>query len=487
MNHKNIYQLNKALKEAESYPEWQKFARLHDEESGMDAWRSKESSKLYDNEEIRLRLDTLRDLRQKGDDEGLLFTLNEGIHGNMGGMGQSVLYNRALSGTKYLITDYIDEVANALLHLADENNTKIALPNKLDFFHRASICFGRSALMLSGGGQLGNFHFGVLKALVKANLLPRVISGASAGSIFAALVGTTTDEELEKIIENQIFKDTIQEEAILYEHMVEGKKASVKDLQTIIQSVIPDLTFHEAFEKTGRKINIPIAPQSAHQKSRLLNAVASPNVLIHSAVMASCAIPGIMPPVTLYAKNRNGEVQPYLPSRKWVDGSMANDLPSKRLTRLYGINHFIVSLTNPLVLPFIKDPSQQNRLFEPVRKLSTSLLKETTQFNYSIAKRFFKYFPKKVTFTANAINSIVQQDYIGDINIFADFNILKASKVLATWTPEELKAIIDQGEKATWPKLEAIRVTTKIGRILDEILEQYEHLTHPQQELMVKP
>ena len=40
----------------------------------------------------KLRLRALQEYREKGDDEGLLFALNEGIHGNMGGMGKSILY-----------------------------------------------------------------------------------------------------------------------------------------------------------------------------------------------------------------------------------------------------------------------------------------------------------------------------------------------------------------------------------------------------------
>ena len=38
------------------------------------------------------------------------------------------------------------------------------------------------------------------------------------------------------------------------------------------------------------------------------------------------------------AKNQHGERQPYLPTRKWVDGSIADDLPAKRLQRLYSTN-----------------------------------------------------------------------------------------------------------------------------------------------------
>ena len=37
------------------------------------------------------------------------------------------------------------------------------------------------------------------------------------------------------------------------------------------------------------------------QRSRLLNATTSPNALIREAVLASCAIPGMFPAVTLAA------------------------------------------------------------------------------------------------------------------------------------------------------------------------------------------
>ena len=329
--------------------------------------------------------------------------------------------------------------------------------------------------MLSGGGQLGNFHMGVLKALAEVDLIPDVISGASAGSLYAALVGTHTNEELLEFLAEDKILTVLQKEANIYEKIAESQDSvKVKDLETIVENVIANLTFQEAYHLTGRKINISVAPYGAQQKSRLLNAIASPNVLIRSAVMASCAIPGIFPPVVLSAKNKDGEIQPYLPSRKWIDGSMSNDLPEKRLTRLYQVNHFIVSLTNPLALPFVMDPSQQNGRLAPIKKFGLNFMKETTQFNYSIAKRFFKYAPTSVALAANNINSIVQQNYLGDINILADFSVFHARKVLSALSFEDLSELIRRGEKATWPKIEAIRVTTKIGRVLDDILEAYE-------------
>ena len=464
------------MSRSSAYHEWREAAIAHDDTSGQRRWREVDQTSLYDYSQIRLRLDRLRSLRARHDYHGLLFSLNEGIHGNMGGMGRSALYHRAKFGTKKLIEQYIDEIDDSLRFLAELDDDAIDVQEKLDFFYRANVCFGRSALMLSGGGVLGFYHLGVVKTLLDQGLLPRVISGSSAGSLVAGVVGTHTEQELEHFYEPANVHFEAEREANAFSRMFFGKNPQIDmgDLERLIARMIPDMTFQEAYEKTGRQVSITVAPAETHQRSRLLNAITSPNVLIRSAVMASCAIPGIFPPITLSAKNKDGEIQPYLPSRKWIDGSMSNDLPEKRLTRLYQVNHFIVSLTNPLALPFVMDPSQQNGRLGPIKKFGLNFMKETTQFNYSIAQRFFKYAPTSVALAANNINSIVQQNYLGDINILADFSVFNARKVLSALSFEELSELIRRGEKATWPKIEAIRVTTKIGRVLDDILEAYE-------------
>ena len=43
-------------------------------------------------------------------------------------------------------------------------------------------------------------HFGVIKAFVDADLLPRVITGTSAGGLVAALACTRTDTELKALL-----------------------------------------------------------------------------------------------------------------------------------------------------------------------------------------------------------------------------------------------------------------------------------------------
>ena len=53
----------------------------------------------------------------------------------------------------------------------------------------------------------------------------------------------------------------------------------------------------------------------------------------------------------LVAKASDGRIVPYYKKVKWVDGSVASDLPMHRLRELFNINFFIVSQTNPHVVP----------------------------------------------------------------------------------------------------------------------------------------
>ena len=77
-------------------------------------------------------------------------------------MGKSALYTAmAKFGTKRLIEDYIAEIDRLAYGSSPSSTTTLFLPKKkLEFFYRCNVCFGRSALMLSGGGVLGFLHLG---------------------------------------------------------------------------------------------------------------------------------------------------------------------------------------------------------------------------------------------------------------------------------------------------------------------------------------
>ena len=474
-NSRKLKKLEKQMDKCNTYEAWREAAIEHDELSGQKRWRDVDQTSLYDYSQIRLRLDHLRSLRARHDYHGLLFTLNEGIHGNMGGMGRSTLYRRAKFGSKKLIEQYIDEIDDSLRFLAEVETDDIGVQEKLDFFYRANVCFGRSALMLSGGGVLGFYHLGVVKTLLNQGLLPRVISGSSAGSLVAGVVGTHTDEELRHFYEpaNVLFE--AEREASAFSRMFFGAnpQIDVGDLERLVERMVPELTFQEAYEKTGRQISITVAPSEPHQRSRLLNAITSPNVYVRSAVMASCAVPGVFPPVMLMAKNIHDESQPYLPTRKWVDGSIADDLPAKRLSRLYSTNHYIVSMVNPIAIPFIQKEGEQGALRAALGSLGVGMGRELLNFYRGVVQKKGDNWPR-FNMVMNSIHALMDQEYSGDINIVPSFRWYNPAKILSHLSEKDLMDLMEGGEHSAFPNVESIRICTKISRTMEEILQRFE-------------
>jgi TAG lipase / steryl ester hydrolase / phospholipase A2 / LPA acyltransferase len=95
-----------------------------------------------------------------------------------------------------------------------------------------------------------------------------------------------------------------------------------------------------------------------YELPRLLNYLTAPNVLIWSAIAASCSVPFIFSASEIMAKDpRTGLPQPWnASSQHWIDGSVENDLPMAKLSELFNVNHFIVSQVNPHIVPFLEKP-----------------------------------------------------------------------------------------------------------------------------------
>jgi TAG lipase/steryl ester hydrolase/phospholipase A2/LPA acyltransferase len=63
------------------------------------------------------------------------------------------------------------------------------------------------------------YHLGVVKTLLQQGLLPRVISGSSAGSLVAGVVGTHTDRELERFFDPANVHFEAEREASVFSRM----------------------------------------------------------------------------------------------------------------------------------------------------------------------------------------------------------------------------------------------------------------------------
>ena len=75
---------------------------------------------------------------------------------------------------------------------------------------------------------------------------------------------------------------------------------------------------------------------------------------------------------------------------------------------------------------------------------------------------------------AKTARSVMNQKYTADINIIPSTRLVNPLKLLSLRSEKEVMEMIDAGQRATWPKLEMIRVQTMISRTLDHILTEME-------------
>ena len=442
----------------------------HDELSGAEEWKQKDPCRDYDYRLIRKRVQRMQLAQSQEDTIGLMSILHEGLHGNLGNIASPVLRTQCKIGTKHLIEQFINQVVTALdvIFNADENH--VDFYEKLHFFEETSHAFGRSCLMLSGGAGLGFFHAGVVKSLNQQKVLPTVISGASAGSIIAAMLATRTHDELLESLDPDFIHETFQGWRS-WQGLNKKGLFDPRALENALIRLFDVTTFEEAFQRTGRHVTITVSPSDLHQHSRLLNAKTSPNALIMQAVRASCAVPIIFSPVQLRAKNAKGDIIPYIPNRRFADGSLMADLPFRRLARLYGVNHSIVSQTNPLAVPFLstdrKDPTNFSSM---MWRHVGDLAKRNGIFAFDVLEQLVPGKGSKLAI--HKCRSIIDQQYVGDINILPHNHLRNIGKILANPTKEGISNLVQQGERATWSQLDAIERNTKISETLRSCLKQ---------------
>lgn len=170
----HIQALRSRLGQATSYAEWLAAATELDQLEGKDAWKLEEESTEYDVALVRSRLEQMDEIRTERDPGRLLLHLRTALTRNLGGMGDMRLYKHCKVGTKRLIERYIEstlETIDTLVDMAGTDKGKLETQHVLNEMVFARQSFGRSALLLSGGGTFGMNHIGVVKSLFDAQLL----------------------------------------------------------------------------------------------------------------------------------------------------------------------------------------------------------------------------------------------------------------------------------------------------------------------------
>lgn len=355
--------LRRSMNSKTSYKDWKKAALELDHHLGNDRWKETDEYAYYDSKALRRLVKNLRALRsqaEKDEDDNELSSspavdelcglLEVCIKNNFVGFENPRLYSETYYGTKDLVQTYVDEAESALAFVFStrylDNDRKRAL------FKQFQTNLGRTALCLSGGASFAYYHFGVVKALLDADLLPEVITGTSGGALVASLLATRTNDELKKLLVPALAnRITACEDAfttwIPRWWKTGARFDSIAWARKCSWFCRGNMTFREAYQRTGRILNVSCVPSDPHSPTILANYLTSPDCVIWSAVMASAAVPGILNPVVLMKKRKDGRLEPYSLGAKWKDGSLRTDIPLKALNLHFNVNFSIVSQVNP--------------------------------------------------------------------------------------------------------------------------------------------
>ncbi|KAF9571910.1 hypothetical protein EC968_010563 [Mortierella alpina] len=458
---------------ATNYEQWAEAAVVLDRLQGKDKWKNDPRSPHYDYEMLEERLSQLASARESGDLGMMIFLLRTSLSRNLGNVGRPQLYAETIIGTKRLIEDYNAEVIRQLNIICDTESDDFSMAAKLEFFTHTRQAFGRTALLLSGGATMGLIHIGVVKTLHENQLLPRIISGSSCGSIIAAILCTRIDEDIPSMLQFEKFNftvfHTLEEQgdvlARLIHFLKNGALFDAQVLKTALKDNIGDVTFQEAYNRTRRILNVTVSTSASFEMPRLLNYLTAPNVYIWSAVATSCAAPFIYNSAPLMAKDKNGEEVQWNPSRyHWIDGSVDNDLPMNKLSELFNVNHFIVSQMNPYIVPFLHNSlarSPTNRV------IGWMLYQARSEVQHRLNQlSLLGIMPGVIQKT----QAMLSQRYYGDITIVPDLGVDDYLKIVSNPTVEFLVNATLKGERATWSKISIIKNHCSIEHCLDDIL-----------------
>ena len=485
--------LRAALWNAKTYHEWVIAAKNLDAFLGNDAWKEKDEYAYYDSRTIsrvkrhmsdiryRIKLEELHangDLSDRTALEELRGLVEACVKNNFAGVENPRLYSESYIGTKNLIQEYTDEVEASLTLLL--HSKRLPMEEKRLLFTQLHNNYGRSALCLSGGATFAYYHFGVAKALLDADVLPEVITGTSGGALIAALLCTRSSEELKRLLIPALAHriTACQDDVLTWfkRWWVTGARFdSVEWAQRCAWFTRGSLTFREAYNRTGRVLNITCVPSDPHSPTILANYLTSPDCVVWSAVLASAAVPGILNPVVLMKKQKDGTLAPYSFGHKWKDGSLRTDIPLKSLNLHFNVNFSIVSQVNPHINLFFFSP--RGTVGRPVTHrygrgwrggFLGSAVEQYLKLEMNKWLKVLRHLELLPRFLGQDWSEIWLQRFSGTITIWPKSLASDFYYILSDPTPARLARMILAGQQSAFPKLKFICNRMAIERIIEE-------------------
>ena len=483
--------LRRNLRSQTSFESWKTAAQELDVHLGNEKWKAEDDYAYYDHNTVRKVKEQLKasrtraQLEDKGKEDSsreianLQSLVEACVKNNFVGVENPRLYSETYYGTKHLAQDFIDELHAALAYLL--RSSQLSQTEKSTLAHHLNTNFGRTALCLSGGAAFAYYHFGVAKALLDQDLLPEVITGTSGGALVAALLATRTDEELKSLIVPALahrISACSEGFATWFPrwYRTGARFDSLEWARHCSWYTRGSLTFREAYERTGRILNVTCVPSDPHSPTILCNYLTAPNCVIWSAVLASAAVPGILNPVVLMTKSRsNGKLSPYSFGHKWKDGSLRTDIPLKALNTQFNVQFSIVSQVNPHINLFFF--SSRGAIGRPVthrkgRGWRGGYLGSATETYLKLDLKKWLKVLKHLELLPRPLgqdwSAIWLQQFSGTITIWPKSRLSDFWYILSDPTPQRLARMIKAGMQSAYPKILFIQNRMKIERLIEQ-------------------
>ncbi|ODV96101.1 hypothetical protein PACTADRAFT_49509 [Pachysolen tannophilus NRRL Y-2460] len=408
--------LRKKIRNSKNYEEWTENAKKLDSYLGLDSWKNDDKFFYYDYKTLKKTVKNLKYYRKNNKIEELFSILQSCVKENFAGTENPLLY---------------------------------------------SNCY---------------------YALIDNDLLPNIISGTSGGGLVAALACTRTNEELSKILQPDLAnKITACNESLwvcLKRFWKTGARFDAVDwAKKSAWFTKGSLTFQEAYERTGKILNISTVPSDPHSPVILCNNITSPGCVIWSSLLASAAVPGILNPVVLMMKDTKdkNKIVPFSFGNRWRDGSLRTDIPVEALNNYFNVKFTIVSQVNPHISLFFYAP--KGSVGRPVTRRRKDSLRggfflATLEHLIKLEIRKWLKLVKSMDLLPRIMNqdwsNIWLQRFSGTITLWPRVNLVDFYYILSDPTPERLSVMLRNGQLSVFPKLLFIKHRLNIERCIEK-------------------
>ncbi len=357
---------------------------------------------------------------------------------------------------------------------------QLEMEEKRMLFKHAQANFGRTALCLSGGASFAYYHLGVVRALLEADLVPDVITGTSGGALIAGLVATRTNDELKQLLIPALsarINACREPMSVWFPRWwrTGARFDSVDWAKRCSWWTRGSMTFREAYERTGRILNVSCVPADPHSPTILCNYLTSPDCVIWSAVLASAAVPGILNPVVLMMKTPDGTLAPYSFGHKWKDGSLRTDIPIKALNTHFNVNFTVVSQVNPHINLFFF--SSRGSVGHPVTHRKgrgwrggylMSAIEHYLKLDMNKWLRFIRHAELLPRPLGQDWSQLWLQEFSGTTTLWPKSSPSDFYHILSDPEPHRLARMLHEGRQSTFPKLKFVANRLKVERLVDQ-------------------